>query len=65
MFNQIAGPWPMVELPASEVRDRAHRIALAEAKARPDPHRIEQPRLIERIVFAVKRQPARIDRALA
>jgi hypothetical protein len=61
MFSLMAGPWPIIR-PASEARDRAQRLALAEAKAAPDPHRIvEAESLVARIQKAFRREPACVD----
>jgi hypothetical protein len=65
MNSLMAGPWPIVR-PANEERDRAQRIALAEAKAAPDPHRIvETESLVGRIQKAFRREPACVDCAAA
>jgi hypothetical protein len=63
MNSLTAGPWPIVHL-ASEERDRAQRLALAEAKASPDPHRIvAADSLVARIqkAFRFQREPSCVD----
>jgi hypothetical protein len=65
MNSLMAGPWPIIR-PASEERDRAQRLAVAEAKAAPDPHRIvAADSLVARIQKAFRREPACVDCAAA
>ena len=65
MFSNQTGLWPVVAAPASEARDLAQRVALAQAKAAPDPHRAIAAVYASKAMEALSRPPARIDRALA
>jgi hypothetical protein len=66
MNSTNTGLWPTVAAPSSESRARAQRIALAQAKASPDPHQrrpSESP--ITRFLQALRTPPDRIGRAAA
>ena len=66
MYQTNTGLWPMVAAPASEARTLAHRIALAQAKAAPDPHRADSAeRLAERMLEAFRGRAAGTGRAAA
>jgi hypothetical protein len=66
MYQTNAGLWPMVAAPASEARTLAHRIAIAQAKAAPDPHRADgAERLTERMLEAFRGRAAGAGRAAA
>ena len=65
MFSNHTGPWPVVAAPASEARDLAQRVALAQAKAEPDPHRAIAAAYATKAVEALRRPAARIDRVPA
>lgn len=66
MMMTSAGLWPRVAAPASEARNLAHRIALAQARATSDPQRADRAkRLPERLLEAFRGRAAGTGRAAA
>jgi len=65
MFSNHTGLWPVVAAPASEARDLTQRVALAQAKAAPDPHRAIAAVYATKAMEAIRRPVTRIDLELA
>jgi hypothetical protein len=65
MFSSHTGLWPVAAAPASKARDLAHRVALAQANAAPDPHRAIAAAYAAKAMEALRRPAARIDRVPA
>ncbi|HEY2916936.1 MAG TPA: hypothetical protein VGI98_06950 [Candidatus Limnocylindrales bacterium] len=65
MFSNHTGLWPVATAPASEARDLAQRVALAQAKAAPDPHRAIATAYASKAMEALRRPATRIDLELA